>query len=187
MKVWPWDRFAPQIASEHDTGPAGWSAIGRAGARLAPAATSRTASRACRRSARRSATAIDDRHRGTLALGPELRAPDRPRAGALRRNWMEDSAADSVDDLARLARESRVPQAVSERLIGSWAYRDVLEAAAAQLVMVDVIWTGGITEARQDRHAGRRLPPPVAPHDCTARSTSSRRRCSLRRTRRTRR
>ena len=28
MKVWPWDRFAPQLQFAHDTGPAGWTAPG---------------------------------------------------------------------------------------------------------------------------------------------------------------
>ena len=31
MKVWPWDRFAPQLQFAHDTGPAGWTAVGPPG------------------------------------------------------------------------------------------------------------------------------------------------------------
>ena len=55
MKVWPWDRFAPQIASELVTGPAGWSAMGPVGHDLDARRTSQRASRACRRSASASA------------------------------------------------------------------------------------------------------------------------------------
>jgi L-alanine-DL-glutamate epimerase-like enolase superfamily enzyme len=82
--------------------------------------------------------------------------------------WIEDVLQPtSATDLARLARESRVPQAVSERLIGRWAYRDVLEAAAAHLVMVDVVWTGGLTEARKIAALADTHHLPVVPHDCT--------------------
>ncbi|HVC82607.1 MAG TPA: mandelate racemase/muconate lactonizing enzyme family protein, partial [Chloroflexota bacterium] len=31
MKIWPWDRFAPQTRSTQAAGPAGWSAVGPAG------------------------------------------------------------------------------------------------------------------------------------------------------------
>src|SRR6201999_2284172 len=31
MKIWPWDRFAPQISGGYVTGPAGWSAMGPPG------------------------------------------------------------------------------------------------------------------------------------------------------------
>ncbi|MCW5557988.1 MAG: mandelate racemase/muconate lactonizing enzyme family protein, partial [Verrucomicrobiae bacterium] len=37
MKVWPWDRFAPQIQAGSVTGPAGWSAMGPVGHSLSPA------------------------------------------------------------------------------------------------------------------------------------------------------
>src|SRR5207237_5644147 len=36
MKVWPWDRFAPQLQVKTVTGPAGWSAVGPVGHDLAP-------------------------------------------------------------------------------------------------------------------------------------------------------
>jgi L-alanine-DL-glutamate epimerase-like enolase superfamily enzyme len=82
--------------------------------------------------------------------------------------WIEDALQPtSAADLARLARETRVPQAVSERLIGKWAYRDVLEASAAHLVMVDVVWTGGLTEARKIADLADAYHLPVVPHDCT--------------------
>ncbi len=34
MKVWPWDRFAPQLHPRGSTGPAGWSAMGPVGSHL---------------------------------------------------------------------------------------------------------------------------------------------------------
>ena len=36
MKVWPWDRFAPQMKVAAVTGPAGWSAVGPVGHDLLP-------------------------------------------------------------------------------------------------------------------------------------------------------
>lgn len=36
LKVWPWDRFAPQMGVEGVTGPAGWSAVGPVGHDLSP-------------------------------------------------------------------------------------------------------------------------------------------------------
>jgi L-alanine-DL-glutamate epimerase-like enolase superfamily enzyme len=82
--------------------------------------------------------------------------------------WVEDIIQpDSVRDLARLARETRVPQCVSERLIGKYAYRELLDAEAAHFVMVDVIWTGGLTEARKIADLADVHHLPVVPHDCT--------------------
>jgi galactonate dehydratase len=167
MKVWPWDRFAPQIASELVTGPAGWSAMGPVGHDLTPADLAEGL--AC-------VSAIRDRVGARIDVMVEGHSRwDLNAALQICRAledydvaWIEDALQPtSAGDLARLARESRVPQAVSERLIGKWAYRDVLEAAAAQLVMVDVIWTGGLTEARKIAALADAYHLPVVPHDCT--------------------
>ena len=62
--------------------------------------------------------------------------------------WVEDICQpDSAEDLARLVRETRVPQAVSERLITRFPFREILRHQAAHVVLVDVAWTGGISEA----------------------------------------
>jgi L-alanine-DL-glutamate epimerase-like enolase superfamily enzyme len=62
--------------------------------------------------------------------------------------WMEDIIQpDSAGDLQRLVQETRVPQCVSERLFTKYAYREILERQAAHIVMIDLIWTGGLTEA----------------------------------------
>ena len=37
LKVWPWDRFAPQIEARGSTGPAGWTAMGPPGSYLSQA------------------------------------------------------------------------------------------------------------------------------------------------------
>jgi L-alanine-DL-glutamate epimerase-like enolase superfamily enzyme len=82
--------------------------------------------------------------------------------------WVEDiMQPNSVADLARLVRETRQPQAVSERLFTRWAYREVVEREAAHVVMADVAWTGGITEVRKIAALADTFSLPLAPHDCT--------------------
>ena len=82
--------------------------------------------------------------------------------------WMEDMIQpDSAGDLARLVRETRVPQAVSERRMTRFAYRDLLERAAAHIIMLDLVWTGGITEGMKIIALADTYHLPVTPHDCT--------------------
>jgi galactonate dehydratase len=167
MKVWPWDRFAPQIASDLVTGPAGWSAMGPAGHDLTPDQLAEGLG--CIEAIReRVGTSIDimleGHSRWDLNAALRICRAVEPYDVA----WVEDIIQpDSAADLARLARETRVPQCVSERLIGKHRYRDVLEAGAAHLVMVDVVWTGGLTEARKIADLADAFHLPVVPHDCT--------------------
>lgn len=82
--------------------------------------------------------------------------------------WMEDICQpESAEDLARLVAETRVPQAVSERLISRFPFREVLRRGAAHVVLVDVAWTGGLTEARRIAELAETYHLPFAPHDCT--------------------
>jgi galactonate dehydratase len=167
MKVWPWDRFAPQIESELVTGPAGWAAMGPPGHDLTPAELA--GGLACVEAIRdrvgaRMDVMVEGHSRWDLNAALRICRALEPHDVA----WVEDIVQPtSAADLARLARETRVPQCVSERLVGKWAYRDVLEAQAAQLVMVDVAWTGGLTEARKIADLADAYHLPVVPHDCT--------------------
>ena len=167
MKVWPWDRFAPQIESKLVTGPAGWSAMGPVGHDLTPEALA--GGLACIAAIRdrvgaRMEVMVEGHSRWDLDAALRICRALEPYDVA----WVEDIIQPtSASDLARLARETRVPQCVSERLFGKWAYRDVLEARAAQLVMVDVAWTGGLTEARKIADLADAYHLPVVPHDCT--------------------
>jgi galactonate dehydratase len=167
MKVWPWDRFAPQIASELVTGPAGWSAMGLAGHDLTPdelAEGLRCIEAIRERVGVRIDVMLEGHSRWDLNAAIRICRAVEPYELA----WVEDIIQpDSAADLARLARETRVPQCVSERLIGKHRYRDVLEAGAAHLAMVDVVWTGGLTEARKIADLADAFHLPVVPHDCT--------------------
>lgn len=167
MKVWPWDRFAPQIEASFMTGPAGWSAMGPVGHDLTPAqlAEGLDVVREIRdRVGARVDIMIEGHSRWDLNAALRICRALEPYDVA----WAEDLIQpDSAADLARLVRETRVPQAVSERLMSRHPYRQVLEAGAAHVAMVDVVWTGGLTEARKIAHLSDTYHLPLAPHDCT--------------------
>ncbi len=167
MKVWPWDRFAPQICADTDPGPAGWSAAGPPGHYLT--AEDLKSGLWVVQEIRK---AVGDRMH--IAVEGHSRWDVNCALGIARALepfdviWMEDIIQpDSVDDLSRLVRETRVPQAVSERLFTKYAYREVLERGAAHVVMLDPVWTGGITEAVKIATLADTYHLSVAPHDCT--------------------
>ncbi|RVT83187.1 mandelate racemase/muconate lactonizing enzyme family protein [Rhodobacteraceae bacterium CCMM004] len=82
--------------------------------------------------------------------------------------WHEDPIRmDSLGDLARYAAVSRAPLCASETLGSRWAFRDLLETGAAGVVMLDIAWCGGISEARKIAAMAEAWHLPVAPHDCT--------------------
>ncbi len=167
LKIWPWDRFAPQLQGRIPMGPAGWSAAGPSGAYLSAEDLD-----AGLESVRQIRAAVGNKIEILIEghsrwdLNAALRI-----ARALEPYdvlWMEDMIKpDSVADLARLAAGSRVPHCVSERLFTRYRYREVLEAHAAHVVMPDLIWTGGLTEGRKIAILADTYHLPVAPHDCT--------------------
>jgi L-alanine-DL-glutamate epimerase-like enolase superfamily enzyme len=82
--------------------------------------------------------------------------------------WYEDPIkADNIDALAELAQSTRVPIAASETLSTRWSFREVLERRAAGIVMVDLSWAGGVSEARKIAHLAEVYQRPVMFHDCT--------------------
>jgi galactonate dehydratase len=167
MKVWPWDRFAPQIETGASTGPAGWTAMGPPGSYLSFADLA--SGLAMLEQARDAAGSgiellIEGHSRWDLNMAIRIARAAEP-VNAL---WMEDICQpDSAEDLARLVRETRVPQAVSERLISRFRFRELLQQSAAHIVLVDVAWTGGLTEARRIAELAETYHLPFAPHDCT--------------------
>ena len=82
--------------------------------------------------------------------------------------WFEDPLkADNIDVLAEFAQTTRVPVAVSETLATRWSFREVLDRGAAGIVMVDLSWSGGISEARKIANLAEAWQRPVMFHDCT--------------------
>jgi galactonate dehydratase len=167
MKVWPFDRFAPQLAIESVTGPAGWSAVGPCGHSIAPEDLQQglwTIQEIRKAVGSRMEIAIEGHSRWDLNTALRIARALEPYDVI----WMEDFIQpDSVDDLARLVTETRVPQCVSERLFSKFAFREVLDRRAAHIVMPDVIWTGGITETVKIAAIADAHHLAIAPHDCT--------------------
>lgn len=81
--------------------------------------------------------------------------------------WSEDPIKMcDVATLKEYARCTSIPVCASETLGGMAPFRDVLQAQAADIVMLDVGWCGGITEARKIGALAESYQRPVAPHDC---------------------
>lgn len=82
--------------------------------------------------------------------------------------WHEDPIRmDSLSSLKRYAEASIAPVCASETLASRWAFRDLLETGAAGVVMMDLSWCGGLSEARKIASMAESWHLPVAPHDCT--------------------
>jgi len=82
--------------------------------------------------------------------------------------WIEDPVrVSSPAALAEVQRATKAPLAVGETLAGLAAYRDLITGGGAQIVVVDVGWVGGVTEARKVAAVAEAFELPVAPHDCT--------------------
>lgn len=82
--------------------------------------------------------------------------------------WHEDPIRmESLGDLRRYADVSPAPVCASEKLAGRAAFRDLLDTGAAGIVMLDLSWCGGISEARKIAAMAEAWNLPVAPHDCT--------------------
>jgi galactonate dehydratase len=82
--------------------------------------------------------------------------------------WHEDPIRmDSLASLKRYAEASIAPICASETLASRWAFRDLLETGAAGIVMLDLSWCGGLSEARKIAAMAEAWHLPVAPHDCT--------------------
>ena len=81
--------------------------------------------------------------------------------------WYEDPIRmNSPQALAEYARGTDVWVCASETLGSRWPYKDMLDRDAAHVVMVDLCWTGGLTEGRKIAAMAETYHRPFAPHDC---------------------
>ncbi|MGI9401855.1 MAG: mandelate racemase/muconate lactonizing enzyme family protein [Rhizobiaceae bacterium] len=82
--------------------------------------------------------------------------------------WIEDPVRmDHRENIGDVASDTLAPIATGEILGGQAQFRDLIESADISLVIMDVVWGGGLTEARKvasycDAHA-----LPFTCHDCT--------------------
>jgi galactonate dehydratase len=81
--------------------------------------------------------------------------------------WLEEMLPqDNLAAYAELAAATALPLCVSERLMTRWGFRELMDNGAARIVMPDIAWCGGISEARKIAPAAETQFRPVAPHNC---------------------
>src|SRR6478672_4901560 len=90
------------------------------------------------------------------------------RLGEFGTYWHEDPfRLDNIQDLGEYARHSKAWVCASETLAYTHSFRDYLQCGAAGVVMLDLSWCGGLSEARKIAAMAETWHLPVAPHDCT--------------------
>jgi L-alanine-DL-glutamate epimerase-like enolase superfamily enzyme len=81
--------------------------------------------------------------------------------------WSEDPIRMcDVQTLKAYADSTSIPVCGSETLGGTYPFREMLAQQAADIVMLDVGWCGGLSEARKIAALAEAYQRPVAPHDC---------------------
>jgi L-alanine-DL-glutamate epimerase-like enolase superfamily enzyme len=82
--------------------------------------------------------------------------------------WVEDPVfMDHLQSLGEVARATRSPIAVGETRGGRADFRQLLDLEALSMVILDLSWCGGISEARKIAAMAESYHVPVAFHDCT--------------------
>jgi len=81
--------------------------------------------------------------------------------------WLEELLPqDNLQAYAALAKKCRQNLCLSERLLTRWGFRELFEKNLAQVLMLDVTWCGGLTEAKKIGAWAETYYLPVAPHNC---------------------
>jgi len=82
--------------------------------------------------------------------------------------WLEDILKmDNLETLADFRRQSRLPISASEMLLARPDFAELLQKHAADYVMIDPTWVGGISETARIAHLAQAHNIPVTMHDCT--------------------
>jgi L-alanine-DL-glutamate epimerase-like enolase superfamily enzyme len=81
--------------------------------------------------------------------------------------WLEEMLPqDNMAAYRELAGATSLPLCLSERLMSRWGFRELLDLGAARIIMLDIAWCGGISEARKIAAMAETWYLPVAPHNC---------------------
>lgn len=82
--------------------------------------------------------------------------------------WLEDlvNGAD-IDAVAELSASTNTPVIASEMIVTRQQYRQLLQRNAADSIMIDPSWVGGITETRKLTILAESFGRSVSMHDCT--------------------
>ncbi len=82
--------------------------------------------------------------------------------------WVEDPVfMDHLASIGEVARSTRSPIAVGETRGSRADFRQLLELEALSMVIMDLSWCGGLSEARKVGNMAESYHVPVAFHDCT--------------------
>ncbi|HSE77095.1 MAG TPA: mandelate racemase/muconate lactonizing enzyme family protein [Alphaproteobacteria bacterium] len=82
--------------------------------------------------------------------------------------WLEDPIRmTTAADLAALKRQVKAPICASETLATRAAFAEILDAQAVDIVMIDIGWCGGLSEAKKIAALAELHHRPVTLHDCT--------------------
>ena len=82
--------------------------------------------------------------------------------------WLEDILKiDNISTLADFRHHARLPVSASEMLLTRPQFLDLLQKQAADYVMVDPTWCGGISESIKICHLAQGFNVPSTIHDCT--------------------
>lgn len=82
--------------------------------------------------------------------------------------WLEDVLrVDNAEALADFREKSGLPIAASEMLLGRNEYLALLQSKAADYIMIDPTWAGGISETRRIAQLAETFNIPSTMHDCT--------------------
>jgi len=81
--------------------------------------------------------------------------------------WLEELL--EIGDLTKydkVARATSLPVNVSERLMTKYDYNRLFESVDVDVVMLDIEWVGGLTEAKKVAAMAEANQLPIAPHNC---------------------
>lgn len=82
--------------------------------------------------------------------------------------WLEEPIRyNELDAMAELARHTAIPVAASERLASRQVFKQLIDKRAASIIMIDLAWCGGLSEARKIANMAEASELPVTLHDCT--------------------
>jgi L-alanine-DL-glutamate epimerase-like enolase superfamily enzyme len=82
--------------------------------------------------------------------------------------WVEDPIRPDAPEAYRMLRErTSVPIAAGETIAGRRGFKPLLDAGALDVAIVDIGWTGGISEAVKVAALADTYGVGFAPHDCT--------------------
>jgi L-alanine-DL-glutamate epimerase-like enolase superfamily enzyme len=148
MKIWPWDQFGVSLGGPIGSN-AGVEAVGPVGHYLRPEKIKQGLKPI--ESIRKAVggemqIAIEGHAKWNLPISIQIAQALEP----YEIMWLEEVLpADNIECYSRLAAATRIPLCASERLITRFGFRDLVEQNAAQIIMPDIVWTGGITETRK--------------------------------------